>query len=185
MLVSWPKCISPWLLLSLFACLSSWLTRSGRPGLMEPRPLVARSVRRGPIMRLGRLSQHIAWICPGGIRKSMTWTSRSFGNISRSPPTLSSGSRSALQCCVVSVLSRACRFAGDEKRVGVATSRVAQILFTGIQRLESTGIKLWLNEKKLAAVLVERELLLPSLKAAPCNSRTLHVLVDDVRLLAC
>ena len=69
---------------------------------------------------------------------------------------------------MVSVLSRACRFAGDDKRVGVATSRLAQILTTAIQRLETTGIKSFIDANKLAEVAKEAAPLVPHLQAVAC-----------------
>ena len=56
--------------------------------------------------------------------------------------------------CVVSLLL--CRFAGDDKRVGVATSRLAQVLDTAISRLgTSTPVHAYLDQKKLQEVQSE------------------------------
>ena len=59
----------------------------------------------------------------------------------------------------------ACGFAGDDWRVGMATSRLAQMLVTAIGRLGSSRIRSWLDAQKIAAVDQESEVLLPHLKA--------------------
>ena len=55
--------------------------------------------------------------------------------------------------------------AGDDWRVGMATSRLAQMLVTAIGRLGSSRIRSWLDAQKIAAVDQESEVLLPHLKA--------------------
>ena len=64
----------------------------------------------------------------------------------------------------------ACGFAGDDWRVGMATSRLAQMLVTAIGRLGSSRIRSWLDAQKIAAVDQEAEVLLPHLKAVACKS---------------
>ena len=131
--------------------------------------LVGRSAKRGPITRPGRPLQHIASIWTRATRASMRWISKLFGSTWRSRPTLSSGSRSALATMGGGVVCPLlCGFAGDDKRVGVATSRFALILDTAIARLGSSGMRSWLDAKKVAEVTTEAQLLSPHLKAVAC-----------------
>ena len=76
-----------------------------------------------------------------------------------------------------------CRFAGDDKRIGVATSRLAQMLLTAIGRLGSSGIQTFVNAQKLKEVKVESDQLVPHLKDVHVCLYIL--LLDDVRLPAC
>ena len=65
--------------------------------------------------------------------------------------------------CVVCLLP--CRFAGDEKRVGVATSRLACMMDNAITRLNKASIRGWLDREKMKAVDAEIRPLVPHFKA--------------------
>ena len=81
--------------------------------------------------------------------------------------------------CVVSPLL--CRFAGDSKRIGVGTSRLAQVLDTAIARLGTNmPVHPYLDQKKFSEVESEMRQLSPHLKAAACVFRSRIAFVDGV-----
>ena len=61
-----------------------------------------------------------------------------------------------------------CGFAGDDKRVGVAMSRLALTLDTAIGKLGSTAMASWLDVKKFKLVQEEAAILSPHLKVVAC-----------------
>ena len=78
-----------------------------------------------------------------------------------------------------------CRFAGDDKRVGVATSRLALTLSTSILRLQEPThpIHSYADKSKWTPVEAEAKTLLPHLKAAFCMFHSRTALVDDVMII--
>ena len=70
--------------------------------------------------------------------------------------------------CGIYVNSLSFGFAGEDRHIGVAISRFARMMVTAVDRLESSGIRLWLDGKKLAEALTVANEILPHFKAVAC-----------------